>query len=241
VRNYGNVIGFSTQFPAFFPVLTDEATDELLLTLGTSIMNLGTILFEKTGQAPSPSKDFNQLLVTENQVILRTWRISIRKDQRYIPPSQRKVPLDEFDEDSQLQTDISRIFGAETLRLVHGIVCKDWLARLPKNILIRIATYLDLVDVARLGSVCRSLRKVCSSDELWEKIFVTHCDTITQETRALAQEVGWKKVFFTNKLQLQVQMRRRKERHSAELKKKSVPQEQKIPLTFVTQANGHDQ
>lgn len=204
-------------------------------------MNLGTILFERTGQAPSPSKDFHQLLVTENLVILRTWRISVRKDQRYIPPSQRKVPLEEFDEDITLQTDISRIFGEETLRLVHSIVCKDWLARLPKNVLIRIASFLDLVDIARLGSVCKSLRKVCSSDELWEKIFITHCDTITDETRALAKEVGWKKVFFTNKLQLQVQMRRRKERHSAELEKKTVPADEKIPKTFVTQPNGHGQ
>jgi len=71
-------------------------------------MNLGTLLVEKTGQAPSPSKDFNQLLVTENQVILRTWRISIRKDQRYIPPSQLKVPVAEFDEDTLLQTDVTR-------------------------------------------------------------------------------------------------------------------------------------
>ena len=204
-------------------------------------MNLGTILFEKTGQAPSPSKDFHQLLVTENLVILRTWRISVRKDQRYIPPSQRKVPLEEFDEDTTLQTDVSRIFGEETLRLVHSIVCKDWLARLPKNVLIRIASFLDLVDIARLGSVCKSLRKVCSSDELWEKIFITHCDTITGETRALAKEVGWKKVFFTNKLQLQVQMRRRKERHSAELEKKTVAADEKIPKTFVTQPNGHGQ
>lgn len=202
-------------------------------------MNLGTILFEKTGQAPSPSKDFHQLLVTENQVILRTWRISIRKDQRYIPPSQRKVPVAEFDEDTLLQTDISRIFGEDTLRLVHGIVCKDWLARLPKNIVIHIASFLDLVDIARLGSVCRSLHKVCSSDELWEKIFLTHCDTISDETRALAQDVGWKKVFFTDKLQLRVQMRRRKERHSAELKRKTTPVEEKIPHTFVTQTNGN--
>lgn len=204
-------------------------------------MNLGTIQFEKTGQAPSPSKDFHQLIVTEDQVILRTWRISIRKDQRYIPPSQRKVPVEEFDEDTLLQTEIGRIFGSDTLRLVLGIVCKDWLARLPKHVLVRIATFLDLVDIARLGSVCRSLRKVCSSDELWEKIFVTHCDTITEETRALAQDVGWKKMFFTNKLQLQVQMRRRKERHSAELKKKTVLAEEKIPQTFVTQPNGHGQ
>ncbi|XP_074636439.1 F-box only protein 36-like [Acropora palmata] len=202
-------------------------------------MNVGTILFEKTGQAPSPSKDFHQLLVTEKQVILRTWRITMRKDQRYIPPSQRKIPLDEFDEDTMFQTEISRIFGMETLRLVHGIVCKDWLARLPKDILILIAGFLDLVDIARLGSVCRSLHKVCTSDELWKDIFVRHCDTISQETKELAQELGWKKVFFTNKIQLQVQMRRRKERHSAELKKKPAPREEKIPQTFVTQTNGH--
>lgn len=204
-------------------------------------MNLGTILFEKTGQAPSPSKDFHQLLVTETQVILRTWKITVRKDQRYIPPSQRKVPNEEFHEDTMMQTEISRIFGENILRIVYGIVCKDWLARLPKPVLIRIATFLDLVDIARLSSVCRSLHKVCSGDELWEEIFTTHCDTVSDETRALAQEVGWRKVFFTNKLQLQVQMRRRKERHSAELRKKSVPEDEKIPQTFVTQPNGHGQ
>lgn len=202
-------------------------------------MNLGAILFENTRQAPSPSKDFHQLLVTENQVILRTWRISIRKDQRYIPPSQRKVPIEEFDDDSLLQTDINRIFGEDTLRLVHSIVCKDWLARLPQNVLIHLLSFLDLVDIARLGSVCRSLRKVCSSDELWEKIFLSHCDTINDETRSLAKEVGWRKVFFTNKLQLQVQMRRRKERNSAEMKRKTTPAEEQIPLTFVTQSNGN--
>ena len=184
-------------------------------------MNLGKILFEKTGQAPSPTKDFHQLLVTESQIILRTWRISLRKDQRYIPPTQRKVLRGEFDEDTLLQADISRIFGEDTLRVVHSIVCQDWLARLPRRVLIRIAIMLDLIDITNLGSVCRSLRKVCSSDELWEKIYMTNCDTIAEETRALAQEVGWKKVFFTNKLQLQVQVRRRKERNSTKLSTKN--------------------
>ena len=190
-------------------------------------MSAGKILIEKTAQAPPPSKDFHQLLVNETEVIWRTWKISLRKDQRYIPPSQKKVPWEDFDYDEILQNDINRVFHENTLRLVHATVCGDWLVRLPTKVVVHIASNLDLIDIVRLGAVCKFLRKVCSGDELWEKIFCAHCDNVTDEMRAIAQEVGWKKLFFTNKLQLQVQVRRRKEKLG---KKKSA--------TFVTQENG---
>lgn len=185
-------------------------------------MSRGTILFEKTGQAPAPSKDFHQLLVTDTEVIWRTWRISVRKEQRYIPPSQRRVPLADFDEDSLMESDITRVFGEDTLRLIHATACGDWLVRLPSHIIVHIASFLDLVDVVRVGAVCKFLRKVCSSDELWEKVYLAHCGSVTDETRSVAQEMGWRKVFFTNKLQLQVQLRRRKERNGAELQRNGV-------------------
>ena len=83
------------------------------------------VFIEKVGQAPAPSKDFHQFVVNEREVIWRTWRIAIRRDQRGLPPSQKKVSWDEFDDDALLQSDISRVFGEETLKHVHAIVCGD--------------------------------------------------------------------------------------------------------------------
>ncbi|EDO33681.1 predicted protein [Nematostella vectensis] len=210
-------------------------------------MNLGRhIYLEKTAQAPSPSKDFHQLIVQDGEVLWRTWRISARKDQRYIPPSQRRVPWEDFDDDALTQMDIHRVFGDDTLRLVHSLVCGDWLVRLPSNTVVHIASYLDLIDVSRLGSVCKFLRKVCSSDELWEKIYRSHCDTITDEIRELAKDVGWKKVFFTNRLQLQVLMKRKKDKENAlkkrasELKKQAEIEESHHSSAFLTKNNNDD-
>lgn len=205
------------------------------------------IYLEKTGQAPSPSKDFHQLIVQDHEVIWRTWKVSLRKDLKAIPPSQRKVPWGDFDYDEITQSDIERVFGDNTLRLVHGLVCGDWLVRLPSKVVVQIASQLDLLDVARLGAVCKLLRKVCSSDELWEKIYHSHCNTVTKEIEALAREVGWKKTFFTNKLQLQVQVRRRKEkeRNLGDLKNRAADLAHKGEsksvnnAAFLTQANGN--
>lgn len=175
-------------------------------------MSHSHIIYERTGQAPSPSKDFYQLLVTNTQVTLRGWKVSVRKDQRLIPPSQRKIPWEDFDEDTRMQSEISRIFGEETLSQVHALICGDWLIRLPVDLIVRLCTYIDLEDIARLAQVCRKTRDICSGDRLWECIYRAHCDTVTDEMTSLASEVGWQKLFFTNKLQLQKEVRRHKER-----------------------------
>lgn len=175
-------------------------------------MSASKVYIEKTAQAPAPNKDFHQLVVTDTEVKWRTWRIAIRRDQRGIPPTQRKTPWQDFDDDLLLQSDISRVFGDETLRLVHAVVCGDWLVRLPPLIVVRIASFLALEDVLQLGGACRFLRKICNSNELWEKIYLAHCDTLSDNTKSFAEDVGWKKVFFTNKLQLRAQLRRQKRR-----------------------------
>lgn len=175
-------------------------------------MSHSHIIFERTGQAPSPSKDFHQLLVSNTHVTLRGWKVSVRKDQRLIPPSQRKIAWGEFDEDTRMQSEITRIFGEDALSQVHALICGDWLIRLPVDLIVRLCTYIDLEDVARLAQVCRKMRDICSSDLLWERIYRAHCDTVTEEVISLATEVGWQRLFFTNKLQLQKEMRRHKER-----------------------------
>uniref|UniRef100_A0A8C3IHR2 F-box protein 36 n=1 Tax=Chrysemys picta bellii TaxID=8478 RepID=A0A8C3IHR2_CHRPI len=142
-------------------------------------------LFETRAQAPAPSKDFYQLIVTRKEVIFRWWKISLRS---------------EF------------LFGANILEHIFNL-CRgnfDFLERLPDPLLLYIISFLELEDIARLSQVSHRFKTICNSDTLWEKIVQNLCGAITPEMRALAQEVGWKQFFFTNKLQLQLQLRRRR-------------------------------
>ncbi|TKC42734.1 hypothetical protein EI555_008262 [Monodon monoceros] len=53
------------------------------------------------------------------------------------------------------------------------------------------------------------LLKLCTSGKLWEQIVQSACDHITPDMRALAQDMGWRQMFFTSKLQLQRHLRKR--------------------------------
>ena len=173
-------------------------------------MSGAKVFIEKVGQAPPPSKDFHQLTVNETNVIWRTWKIAIRRDQRGLPPTQKKCPWVDFEDDTLLQSDISRVFGDETLKHVHAIVCGDWLIRLPPRVLVHIASFLDLIDIIHLSTTCKFTRKVCGSDQIWEKIFRIYCDTFTDEFKTMGKKDGWKKAFYTKKLHLRVKLRRPK-------------------------------
>lgn len=171
-------------------------------------MSRGHVLFEKSGQAPSPSKDFHQLLVTEGEVLFRSWRISLRKDQLKVPPSQKRVSHEDFRYDALTEADITRIFGSDVLHYIQGIIYGDWLIRMPENVLMRIVKELDLTDLINVSKVCKVLRKVCSSDELWRDLYAKFSVKVNDDIKTLATEFGWKKMFFTNKLQLQKEVSR---------------------------------
>uniref|UniRef100_A0A7M4E0N3 F-box protein 36 n=1 Tax=Crocodylus porosus TaxID=8502 RepID=A0A7M4E0N3_CROPO len=151
-------------------------------------------LFEELRQAPAPSKDFYQVLVTRSQVIFRWWKISLRSEFRESKPGEIKESHEDFLDDPSLQSNF------------------DFLERLPDPLLLNIISFLGLEDIARLSQVSHRFETICNCDTLWEKIVQNLCDTITPEMRALAQEVGWKRFFFTSKLQLQLQIRRRRQK-----------------------------
>ncbi|XP_057302032.1 F-box only protein 36-like [Hydractinia symbiolongicarpus] len=161
------------------------------------------VIFEKSGQAPSPSKDFHQLLVTDTLVIWRTWRISLRKDQMGMPPMQNKQSHEDFYYDTTVTADVKRVFGEDVIRYVECIVNHDWLLRMKDEVLVLIFSYLNLPDIAHLSSVCRHFRAICNGNELWKKIYLAHSSKVTSNVEQLGGEIGWKKMFFTNKLQLQ--------------------------------------
>ncbi|XP_020384963.1 F-box only protein 36 isoform X2 [Rhincodon typus] len=171
-------------------------------------------LYEIRAQAPAPSKDYHQLLVTDSEVIWRWWKISLRREFRNVHPGEQINSHQDFLENYMLQVHIDVIFGNEVLKYICNL-CQhhfDYLDRIPNGLLMYIILFLDLEDIARLSQTSRKFEKVCNSEELWERLVLRHCDTITPETRALASEVGWKEIFFTNKLQLQKKIRRRREK-----------------------------
>lgn len=176
---------------------------------------LPEILYETNGQAPAPSKDFYQVVITQDEVILRWWKISLRSEFRDARPGQYRESHQDFLDDASLQAQVAIVFGGNTLNHILNL-CRgnfDFLERLPKSLLLNIITFLDLEDIARLSQTSRTFQKICNSEQLWEKIVESLCDTITPAMRGLAKERGWKQIFFTNKLQLQMQLRRRRQNH----------------------------
>ncbi|XP_055977390.1 F-box only protein 36 [Sorex fumeus] len=173
-------------------------------------------LFEIFRQGSAPSKDYYQVLVTRSQVIFRWWKISLRSEYRFSKPGEVKESHKDFLQNAHLQVQVALAFGARILGHIRNL-CEgkfDFLERLPDSLLLRIFAYLDLEDIARLSQTSQRFSKLCKCEELWERIVRAACDTVSPDMRALAAEVGWRQMFFfTNKLQLQRQLRRRRQRH----------------------------
>ncbi|XP_053160630.1 F-box only protein 36 [Hemicordylus capensis] len=173
-------------------------------------------LFEARGQAPAPSKDFYQIIVSRKDVIFRWWKISLRSEFREARPGELSESHEDFLDDPNLQIQIAIIFGAGTLDHIFNL-CRgnfDFLVRLPDALLLNIISYLDLEDIARLSQVSHRFEALCNSDKLWEMVVQNLMGRITPEMKSLADEMGWKQFFFTNKLQLQVQLSRRRQKKS---------------------------
>ncbi|ELT97998.1 hypothetical protein CAPTEDRAFT_130358 [Capitella teleta] len=163
-------------------------------------------LFNCAEVAPAPSKDYCQVLVTKDQVIFRRWPVTLRKSDK-VTPGETKDTYDDFEHDDRLQSEIRRVFGTHTLEyirlLVKGHV--DYLPRLKKDLILRIVQFLELEDIGSMAQVSRQFRELCEGDDLWQRVYSENSEMpISEELQSLAEAVGWKKLFFTNKLQLQV-------------------------------------
>ncbi|XP_070476146.1 F-box only protein 36 isoform X2 [Equus przewalskii] len=151
-------------------------------------------------------------------VIFRWWKISLRSEYRSTKPGEIKESHEDFLENSRLQVQVALIFGTRILDYVFNL-CEgkfDFLERLSDNLLLSIISYLDLEDISRLSQTSHRFAKLCMSDKLWEQIVQSACDNITPDMRALAEDMGWRQMFFTNKLQLQRQLRKRKQRQESQ-------------------------
>uniref|UniRef100_H2Z459 F-box domain-containing protein n=1 Tax=Ciona savignyi TaxID=51511 RepID=H2Z459_CIOSA len=173
-------------------------------------------LLSVSEQAPSPSKDFVNMVVTLNHVIWRYWKISPHclKSDTSVAPTETKESHEDFIHDLDLHSEVKRVFGEHMLVYVKELCTGhfDYFVRLSNSLQILIMSYMELEDIASLSQTNRHFHQLCNTEQLWEHIVESHCDTITPEMKLFAGEVGWKHVFFTNKLQLRAQIRRHQKR-----------------------------
>ncbi|XP_062380855.1 F-box only protein 36b [Sardina pilchardus] len=172
---------------------------------------IGGTLFEISGQGPAPMKDYFHLQITKTEVIWRWWKISLRSEST--KPGEFRESHSDYLENSMLQSQVRVAFGTRIMQHTQAL-CEghfDYLERLPERLLLRIMTYLNLEDIARLGQTSHAFRKLCVSNEFWEHTFRAHYNTVPEGVEMLASELGWKTVFFTSKLQLQMQISRRRQ------------------------------
>ena len=109
-------------------------------------------VFTATGQAPSPSKDFFELVVAKDRIIWRVWRIKY-KNHRMIMPSEDTLSYEDYQYDGRVQTEIDKNLGDDVLQISLAYASKQWLARMPMKVLLQIASYLTVKDISSLAQV----------------------------------------------------------------------------------------
>ncbi|XP_032813783.2 F-box only protein 36 [Petromyzon marinus] len=197
-------------------------------------------LLEARDQAKAPLKDFYQIVVTRSEVIWRWWQVSLRHVGRSARPGETKETHAEFLEDRVLQGRVLAVFGPELLSRAQA-ACSgrhDFLSRLPAPLGVRVLALLRLEDLQSVARTCTRLHALCESDALWEAV-CCGCDGSStssssssqrESLRALAADIGWKRVFFSSKLHLQLQLRRRRQRNDNSDRHEAQQQQQQLAL-----------
>uniref|UniRef100_A0A3B4AHS8 Uncharacterized protein n=1 Tax=Periophthalmus magnuspinnatus TaxID=409849 RepID=A0A3B4AHS8_9GOBI len=167
-------------------------------------------LFETSGMAPAPNRTYCYLTITKSEVIWRWWKISLRAVDRLAGPGEVKLSHQEMLEDKQLQGEITTVFGQDVLDHAKTL-CQghfNYLEHLSDALLLHILGFLELEDVGQLLRTSRQFWKLCQSEEYWENAVQQRCSTLPDEVVALARDIGWRRIFFTNKIQLQLLIHR---------------------------------
>ncbi|KAK2848212.1 hypothetical protein Q7C36_009894 [Tachysurus vachellii] len=155
---------------------------------------LPELLFEISGQAASPSKDFYHLAV-----IWRWWKISLPMKQKALPGERKN---NEFLNVDKLQQHIIAVFGSKILEYSLGL-CEgrfDYLERLiyelctADKLLLHVLYYLSYQDICHLNQTSHLFKKLCQSKELWEQAMWHSGNELTPEIEMMANMCGWRRI-----------------------------------------------
>ncbi|XP_041848745.1 rhodopsin kinase grk7a-like isoform X1 [Melanotaenia boesemani] len=118
-------------------------------------------LFEISGQAPPPNKDFYYFSINKSEVIWRWWKITVNRNTR---PGEQRTSHHDFLNDAWLQSEVRMVFGQNIVQFAKAL-CQghyDYLERLPDSLLLQIMSHLELEDVGQLGRTSHRFKKVCA-------------------------------------------------------------------------------
>ncbi|PAA71450.1 hypothetical protein BOX15_Mlig000001g1 [Macrostomum lignano] len=153
------------------------------------------------GVAPAPRRDFFDLKVSlkQKKVSLIKWIITSRQEEGKLRPAEVTDKFEDFPSE-MMNRYIPYVFGKDIVRYIEGLIegNYDWLVRLPDDLLVYLLTFLNLEDIERLSHVSTRLKIICTSDALWKKLFYLHMPSlVSPEVDSLADENGWKSVFYS--------------------------------------------
>lgn len=172
------------------------------------------LIFRCDGDAPAPSKDYGQLEIDRDHLTLRWWRICLKNVEGSIYPREIRDNFDDFSNDEVAQREILRIFGPTTLNYVFNIVSGqiDWISRLPQPIQIQILSNLNLDDISRVSLVSKRFRFLSRQNELWKHFYFRQHSNPSAELIRYGERRGWRRIFFTSRIKLQMELRREAKR-----------------------------
>jgi F-box protein 36 len=157
-----------------------------------------------TRQAPPPSKDFIHLQVTEEHIKLTVVPVNPRCLKFAVTPKTNIYTFLDFLEDTHdINKKISELFPNSYDRvclMAKGHI--DPLTTLPNKTLIDIISNLNLEDVENLSQVSGPLSNICNSNQVWEILYEKHLgrNKLSSEMKSIANEMGWKKFYFSRKI-----------------------------------------
>eukprot|EP00794_Sanderia_malayensis_P009964 gene9964-10986_t len=153
-------------------------------------------IYTKSGQAPSPSKDYCELIITaDDEVIWRVWHIKYRHQLKFHPPSEERMSSEEFQNDAKMHRNVTKSFGEDVLQTALAYASKEWLARMPQGILRKITSFLEVKDICTLSQVCETLRIRCHDNVVWKSMFQRTFGDWDELRERRAKKLGWKFVF----------------------------------------------
>ncbi len=170
-------------------------------------------LYELCDQAPAPSKDYFRILVTLKGVVWSRWSVTLRNTAqgRYPTPQEDVMSHGQFQEDKSLQDQLSYVLGSQCLDCVlDAILTTNDFGCLPEDLVVTLMTYLDLQSIKNLSMTNLYFSKLCNSMSLWKRLYTLYHGRINAGVQAIAGVIGWKKIFFMNKLHMQKEIARQR-------------------------------
>ncbi|CAL7944755.1 unnamed protein product [Xylocopa violacea] len=160
----------------------------------TSSMSGKLEYLEKYSVAPSPSRDYYGLKVSDGQVTLYLWRISHGPHKT---PIVQTSGFADFKQDQRLQDEIRRIFGEYLIKHVKNIISgRNTILTLPKSVIERLIKYLTVEDIIKLSSLSHISKEIFDNNFVWEALYKKYKPLRRNKYEELRFTVcNWKELF----------------------------------------------